>query len=227
MILSLDTETTGLDFRHGCAPYFVTFATEEGENIYFEWDVDPTTRDPVIDRKDLREIQDIIDDAEILALQNTKFDLSALQVAFQGKLRWNWSKVFDTLLAAHLLDSGKPKDLTSLSARYLKINVKPYEQKIRAATMRARHLAKKHFSSWQIAKAGNPKIPSARGEVWKYDMWLPKQVALALKYEESHEWLSLCEQYANTDSLVTVELAKLFQAAGSVGSNSRAFSHCS
>jgi hypothetical protein len=42
--LSLDTETTGLDVYHGARPFFITTCNEQGEQQYWEWDVDPETQ---------------------------------------------------------------------------------------------------------------------------------------------------------------------------------------
>lgn len=44
-LLALDTETTGIDLWHGCRPFFVSVMDEEGNLQYWEWDVNPLTRD--------------------------------------------------------------------------------------------------------------------------------------------------------------------------------------
>ena len=70
MILSLDTETTGLDLRFGAKPFLVTFCDEVGENTWYEWSVDPLTREPEVVAADLVEIQKLITAADELVLQN-------------------------------------------------------------------------------------------------------------------------------------------------------------
>ena len=90
MILSLDTETTGVDFKHGSKPFLVTICNAIGINTWWEWDVDPLTRQPVISAADLAEIQTEINKAKLLILQNPKFDFCALQTIFSGFLKWDW-----------------------------------------------------------------------------------------------------------------------------------------
>ena len=63
MIISLDTETTGLDIRHGAKPFIVTTCDEVGEHRDWEWWVDPLTREPIIPKKELRQVQELIDGA--------------------------------------------------------------------------------------------------------------------------------------------------------------------
>jgi len=43
-LFALDTETTGLDLRHGCRPFFVSVMDEQGSLRFWEWDVNPYTR---------------------------------------------------------------------------------------------------------------------------------------------------------------------------------------
>ncbi len=64
MIISLDTETTGVDWKHGSRPFFVTTCDEEGQVRYWEWDVNPLTREVVVPEADKQEIQAILDGIE-------------------------------------------------------------------------------------------------------------------------------------------------------------------
>ena len=214
-MISLDCETTGLDLRHGAKPYLVTICDEDGNQQWWEWDVDPFTREPSIPKCDLVEIQEAIDNADSLVLQNPKFDADALQTVFSGNLRWDWSKVYCTLLAGHLLDSSSRHDLTSMALMYLDVDVLPYEDAIEQATKEARNLARKKHPDWRIAKKGLPEMPSAKETVWKSDMWLPRAVAKEegyLIYESSwkgdcsHKWWTVCADYANSDSETTLAL---------------------
>src|SRR5205814_1279648 len=51
-------------------------------------------------------------------------------------------------------------------------------------------------------------MPSARGTCWKYDMWLPRALALRLQYPEGHPWYKVVTEYANADSASTLALWK-------------------
>jgi len=205
-MISLDTETTGTDLRHGAKPYLVTFCDEDGDVTYFEWDVDPLTRQPWVSTGDLVQIQRLIDSADSLVLQNPKFDVTALRTVFGSKLQWDWGKVYDTLLAGHLLGSNMRHDLTSMAMQYLWIDVTPLEDEIKQYTNEARRWARKERSDWRIAEPGLPDMPSAKGTVWKYDMWLPRVVAEEREYPADHPWRVACSQYANGDSGVTLPL---------------------
>lgn len=206
MWYSLDTETTGVDLYHGARPFLVTFCDEEGVNTYFEWDVDPLTRQPIIEHRDLTEIRDIIYSADRLVLQNSKFDSTALHMAFCGKLEWPWSKVHDTLIAGHLLASNHPHDLSSMAVEYLGVNIDQYEDRMYEACAEARRVARKDYPEWRIANRDLPEMPSARGKVWKFDMWLLRAIATEKNYDPEDDWWSIVSDYANMDSAVTLPL---------------------
>src|SRR6187455_1410176 len=125
-MISLDTETTGVDLRHGARPFFVTTCDEAGEVTYWEWDVDPLTRQPDVPLEDQMEITKILKGADSIILQNPKFDKAALDSI--GITEWDWGKVHDTLLAGHLLASNRPHNLTDMAMQYLGADIEPYEK---------------------------------------------------------------------------------------------------
>lgn len=205
---SLDTETTGLDLRHGAKPFFVTTCDDFDNLLYWEADVDPFTREPQWAKEDLEAIDAAIADEDILVLQNPKFDKGALDTI--GQFTWDWSKVCDTLLAGHLLASNQPHDLTTMAVVYAGVNITPYEKELEIACKDARTLARsKDFQSrhgvWRIAKedAEEGDMPSAKEKCWKFDMWLPRAIALAEGYAPEHPWWTVLADYSNADSGVT------------------------
>jgi len=154
----------------------------------------------------LVKIQELIDSASELILQNSKFDCLALRLLFQDakmKLRWDWGKVKDTLLAGHLLASNHPHDLTSMAMEYLDADVRPYEDAMEAAVKEAKRVAPK---DWRLAKKGLPEMPSAKESVWKLDAWLPRALAKERKLPEDHPWRTVTSDYANSDSATTLAL---------------------
>jgi len=204
-IYSLDTEATGLDLAHGAKPFFITMCDEEGEVHYWEASVDPLTREPKWDVDDLVEVAELIAEADLLILQNPKFDVRALEtVGLNGD--WPWDKTVDTLMAGHLLVSNQPHDLTTMAMIYLRLNIQPYEDRLEVATKEAMKIAKRKYPEWQLAKKGRADMPSAKEKTWKYDSWLPKAIAKAEDYPEDHDWHHVLAQYANTDSSVTLPL---------------------
>jgi hypothetical protein len=57
---SLDTETTGVDTRHSAKPFFVTACDPGGNQLYWEWRVNPFTREPEVPPEDLAEIRSLV-----------------------------------------------------------------------------------------------------------------------------------------------------------------------
>lgn len=237
MLLAIDSETTGLDLYHGAMPYFVTLCDEEGNQTYYEWPVDPLTRTPQVPEEDIDELAETLSPNESGGFigQNLKFDVTAL-----GTLRqefrdyWRWADTNDTLIAAHILASNRPHDLTSLAVQYLHHNIEPYEQRLEQACKEARRLVQQerlrlerwqqlseetrtkklregerkgirvipdeYLASWAIAEDGRPDMPSAKGEAWKYDGWLPRALARYLEQPKDHPWWTVLSEYANVDS---------------------------
>jgi DNA polymerase I-like protein with 3'-5' exonuclease and polymerase domains len=143
-MISLDSETTGVDVYHGALPFFVTACTDQGEQLWWEWDVNPLTRRPTVPAVDLDEIQQtILDQPGPLVLQNSKFDVAALTALFKAHgrvLEWPWGKVEDTLIAGHVLASNRPHDLTSMALQYLGVDIQPYEDALEVAVQKCRRI---------------------------------------------------------------------------------------
>ncbi len=214
-MISLDTETTGRDFRFGSKPFFVTTCNLDGEQKYWQWEVGPLTREPDIDARDLEEIA-----CECLRQgvvgQNIKFDLEALFTVHPNLISmWSWETTHDTLIASHLLASNLAHDLTSLGIQYLGVDIEPYEKALEKACKEARRLARSKFPEWCIAKSGLSDMPSIKksgnnkeDRSWKYDTWLPRAIAKELELLDDHPWWTVLSEYSNADSAVTIALWK-------------------
>lgn len=212
-IICLDTETAGLDFYHLAKPYIVTIADENGPT-YWEWDVDPLTRQPIIPKSDKQEIIERINDADEIVYQNAKFDIQALGVIGIDYLDKWYKKTHDTLFAAHLIASAEPHSLDVLALRYLRLDITPYEKVMEVACKEARGIAKREFPKWMLAKEGLAGMPSVGGgdtdeKPWKNDAWLPRALAKAKGYPTSHPWYEVTAEYANCDSQVTLAIWKI------------------
>jgi DNA polymerase I-like protein with 3'-5' exonuclease and polymerase domains len=223
-MISLDTETTGIDLRHGAKPFFVTTARWEKDedtgkqrivNKFWPWEVDPLTREPQVDSADVEAIAQEVDQADSLVLQNGKFDVAALATldsAFHSG--WQWEKTYDTLLAGHLLASNKPHNLTDMTLQYLGRDIYPLEEAIKQAVIQARRICRYERKDWRVAKEGLAEMPSCKATTWKYDMWLPRALALDMGVdaisewieEDASSWLTLLQKYSNTDSAATLAL---------------------
>lgn len=213
-LLALDTETTGLDLYHSAQPYLVTTCDGEGEQQTWVWEVDPLTRRVNFSEEEGIEIRALIDSADILVLQNAKFDIGMLDsVGVIPVEEWPWEKTHDTLVMAHVLASNRPKSLDALALRYLDLDITTHEKDLKRVCDEARRKARSRRPDWMIAKEGLTTMPSAKETVWKYDTWLPPQLADSLtddgmeEYADpSHPWRTVTREYADCDSAVTAEL---------------------
>jgi len=201
-MISLDTETTGLDFDHGTRPFFVTTCEGDGTLRYWEWDVDPLTRMPLIPPGDVREIGELlfasgpngpIGDVSVdpdagLILHNAKFDIFALASIGMWE-HWDvyevWRHVIDTQVGAHLIYSNKPRNLTDCAQLYLQVNIQPLEKALENAVKEARRLVRTKdfvakYGNWNINTEDHPMNPSNDKEFWRADYWLPRAVAKTL-----------------------------------------------
>ncbi len=222
--ISLDCETTGIDFAFGARPYLVTTCERvDGEyrTTFWEWRVDPYTRVPAIPAEDVLHIQSVIDAADIVVLANAKFDQHALHTigAFIP-----WPKVRDTLYAGHLLATNHGHALDEMCVEYLgSAELAPLEATIKEAASAARAIVRRDYPDWKIAREDDPSMPSVSGsnsrdedKPWKNDMWLPR--ALIAQWDaEGHpiddpSWLTACQDYANGDSSATLPLWEFCEA---------------
>lgn len=211
MIITIDTETTGLDYYHGAAPFFVSAGTDKGEIKTWEFPVDPYTRKVDYNKRMLKDIQDFVDSGDEIVVQNGTFDYNMLQVAMDHKFHWDWDKIRDLTISAHLLASLQLKDLGTQAVVYLGYNIKSWETAIDEATIEARRLVRRKMflndhGKLAYAEEGRPDMPSAGEKPHKFDMWLPKVVAEMLDYEADHPWRTVLEQYAIKDAEVAIPI---------------------
>lgn len=208
LFLSLDTETTGLDFVHGSSPFIVSIAHDDVTYLW-RWEVNPLTRQPIFNEEDWKEIVDLLLQADGMVFHNAKFDLKVLMsTPYVTPDMIPWNNLYCTLLAGHLLASNQPKDLTTMCQVYLGINIKPQEDLLDAAAEEARRYARSAFPEWRIAIKGMKELPSAKGTLFKNDLWLPRAVAVAENWELDHPWYTVAEDYAAVDPTVTLMLHK-------------------
>ena len=175
MVLAVDTETTGADFLHGCKPFFVATCDEEGVQTYWEAEVDPKTRIPKWSSKSRQEIKAHLRNKK-LVFHNAKFDIHALKSI--GINVWNLaSRIDDTLIASHLLNSYESHALKDLALKYLDISTSD-EKELQEVVNQSRRIGR--LLSWRVAKKGDPHFPalkiSPKQGWWQLDMWLPAAV---------------------------------------------------
>jgi len=217
-LISLDLETTGLDIYKGSAnPFFFSITNEDLETTTWEFDVNPLNREPEIPKEDLIEIRDVIQNADQIIIQNAIFDGSVLIEYYRKRgveLGWDWSKIRDTLYAAHLLCSNEPKDLTTLCVKYLGRNISRYEKELETSVKECRNLARsKDFgetvsNKWYIAHADDFDMPSVKQKTWKADLWLPKAMHKTGYVTRETNYNTILASYAEVDSVCLIPLYK-------------------
>ncbi len=209
MIEAWDTETSGLDLRHGARPFFVTTCDAQGRQTFYEWDVDPYTREVNVPPGDVTELNDRLRELDEVVGHNIKFDATALAAVGVGP--WPWDRTHDTTLLAHLLASNQPKDLTALAVLWLGRDISGLEVRLGEAVKKARSLCKRkdfleRFGEWDITsdKKEDPRLPSGGG--WHTEYWLPKVMWGTGYFADeglTDGWDVVCRDYANEDSAVT------------------------
>lgn len=219
--IAIDCETTGIDLYHGAKPYLVTICEEGKTPEFWEWDVDPLTRepDPKQIRRDIYQIKDMIFSADEIITHNGKFDITALQTVIPDIVEhWPWEKHFDTLMATHLLESILTHNLTDVATRWLKVNIKPVEDALEKACKEARNFCRHKLPHWKLAREGEEEMPSVKGDKksknkggaderpWKNDGWLPRTLCRFSEVfsEKEHPWKTVLSDYAVVDSAATV-----------------------
>lgn len=227
MMLAVDTETTGLDFWHGTAPFFVsTCDLDDLENQkYWEWSVDPKTRRVQQPDEDAEEIADYLlaFDEGRLVLHNAKFDFHALRVAGVWD-HWDvdsaWKRVEDTIVASHVIDSSQRKNLTDLTIKYVGHDVETLERTLKQSVDKARRICRtkafrEDYGEWAIASEERADMPSAKGAGSSgADYWLPRELWRRVKWvrEEHPEFQTALRNYANADTAATLALWQVFKA---------------
>lgn len=206
-IISLDTETTGLDLYHGCGPFMVSIHTDGNElPEYWLFPVNPRTRLITYNKSYIEEIEYRIETADKVILHNAKFDIGALKQA-KSNFYWDWSKVEDTLIAGHLLASNRPHDLTSMGIQYLGVDISKYEKDLEKVVVNARKQAP---SYWKLAKVGVETIPSAKGQgkLWRNDYWVPHTLYNTDPNSYPDSFNTALVDYGNADTMLTLALWK-------------------
>jgi len=194
MIISLDTEGTGLDIWHGCRPYLVTCC--DGERVYWWWgEVNCFTREVIWEQEVLDDLQQFINKATKIIMHNSKYDMRALE--FIGIII-PFSKVEDTLIAAHCICSaGANKKQNEHGLKDLAIKYLDYwdddEEELAVATKEAQKVAREN--GWRVAKSYYKHHPASKAS-YHQDYWLVPE--LCLKYglkDAERTWLLWSKEF--------------------------------
>jgi len=217
--IAVDTETTGLDLRHGCQAYMVTTFSPEEKDRSWVFPVDPQDREPQTTVREISRIQDYLDGKQ-LVFQNPKFDVLALR---NLGINIDWSLVDDTLTASHVLDNKGSHGLKEMGTRYLLLPATD-QTELKEASEQARKLARK--LKWDIWKEGHPHAPGFKvtktSPAWYCDTWIPCALwdwkhermstpSLPFDLDEIPDsWKTVSHTYGVQDAYRTLRLWHLF-----------------
>lgn len=186
--LAVDTETTGTAAFHGCKPFFVSTCDHRGKLKYWEFPVDPFTREPNIPRVKALEIKTYILSFDLLVFHHAKFDVRMLST-IGIDLTPYWDRIHDTLLLSHVLDSSEQHGLKPLCVKYLDMPDDDQDE-LKKAVQKCRLKGKR--LGYNLARKG---LPGA--ENYNADYWLPKAMDPSNK---------LVATYGGNDAKRTIKL---------------------
>lgn len=219
-----DTETTGINLWKGDAPFAFSFANDEGDTAYFEFQVDPFTRKPVLDRQaqaSLEKIKRLLEDPTIVkGGHNMKFDVRAVEraygirVAGPGGPVAEGGRLDETMFMAHCCNTLEfSYALKSLSKQYADISDEDEKELGKVVKHLRLVLSKKH--NWKIAWKYTPQPDGSvkKESAWPADYWVPFTAFKRLGTEYvSEEQATMCHRYCTLDSLRCVALATLYES---------------
>jgi DNA polymerase I-like protein with 3'-5' exonuclease and polymerase domains len=167
-----DCETTGRFPWRGDRPFAFSFINDAGDRRYFEWDVDPLTRTPIVRPDELKAMARLLEDTAIRKVgHNTKFDCQMMHCAHGVRTA---GCVWDTMWMAHVCNSAELKHgLKPLCDKYGVLEVKGHDDEtdLGKAVQACRREAKK--LGWKIA---TDELGEEGDSAYKADYWLPRAV---------------------------------------------------
>jgi DNA polymerase I-like protein with 3'-5' exonuclease and polymerase domains len=188
MLLAIDTETTGIDFFHGCKPFLIT-ACDGKYNYSWSGEVNPNNREVYWNEDEIDSFISLVRSASRIIMHNANFDIRSLaSIGIDPNLFWD--KLEDTLLASHAICSGDVHGLKDLAIKYLDYWDDDEQELAATVKERVREARKQGLAT---AKAGHPHFPGLRKngtEFWKMDYWLAPDACLQYAYRDAERtWL--------------------------------------
>lgn len=194
LTLAVDTETTGLKLHHKDRAFSVPMMDEHGKSFYWEWAVNPKTREVEVQKKDVKKIEETLDSYEHWVFHHAKFDIRALSLAGVDVEKLGWrERIQDTVLASHVCESNSPHGLKYIGETYFGIS-KEDKETLQKVVIKARREGKK--LGWNL------------GDAVEEDYWMPAALARHTKqlefWEDERDLLSP-ETYAKVYALTDVK----------------------
>lgn len=194
VLSAYDCETNGGNLFHGDLPFMHCFTFENKEQLTIEWEVDPFTRQPLIEIDEMVYIVQLLQDAQRCWIgHNIKFDTRCEEKAIQTilgqddyesdspeiKVLQSFDPVEflrtaqDTHTLSHAIDNRGSHKLKDLCVRYLDIGEDDVEA-LKSQVEQSRIIGKRY--GFKIASPSTRPFDSSSEESnawWKIDMWVP------------------------------------------------------
>ena len=185
-ILAFDWETTGLLPHNGDRGFAIAFCDEEENTYYWEWFVNPKTREVRYTKQWPQHLQEYLADPTIIKVgHNVKFDMYMAEKAGL-KIAGEFN---DTIIAARCCYSLEPTyGLKALASKYLDMDNED-EKELQDQTIRSRIIAK--------------KLGYKIGEKVQEDYWLTSIPELSPRND-------LVRTYCIQDTIRTMRLWKFY-----------------
>lgn len=190
--VAFDFETTGLNLRHGDAPFMGAATFCNGEVWLWQAEVNPFTRQSLWSAEDLKELAEFFthDDWGYIG-SNVKFDVRCAKKLLPS-LDTNWllCRSEETIGMHHALNNRESHTLKDAAAKHGGIPDTD-ESDLVTAVKQARHEAS--LLGWAVAsKVTCPQVKKAPKKGWGVmDYWVPRQLALHYwRTSEAYEYIS-------------------------------------
>lgn len=203
--IAIDTEGTGLNVWHGAKPFAMSACNTDGDTWWWEFDVDPFTREPQVSEQHRQELRELCGDRKrVKCFWNAAYDIPALSkigvevVEPYAEITF-MARSFNSLELAYAL---KP-----LSKKY--VDFDDGDQKdLAIAVKKCRRICKK--LGWKIAQK-----TSSNSKAWMSDYWLPETLwRLRPDLAEVNDIpRGLCEEYGVNDAVRTILLDSFYRLA--------------
>lgn len=182
-MISIDTETTGLYFTHGCTTFNIGLC-DGTDFVSFPARIQPLTRQrrKEYSKDTINSIRSYFDSADIVCMHNANFDLKALanagviNITEPNKPEF-WERIVDTTVLSHLVDNTTERSLKDLAPKYLGV-IYSSEELLNTLVNKCRTFVRSRRPNWRQANRNEPtlKPSSSTTRWWKCDMWLPTEV---------------------------------------------------
>lgn len=207
--LAIDCESTGLFIHKGCRAYSLGATATDGHIFYWQFPVNPFTRQVEYNHRTLQEILHTIYSYDTLIFHNANFDhqcLAEMHPRLHWRVLWDKFTIHDTMLMSHAYNSLNKQNLKDLATLFLRIPQTDKDE-LQEAVEKARHLAQQQ--GWCIANEIHPQLTGTKS-LPDCDYWLPYTYAKHEHYPKHHPWYTISKNYNIQDTERTAGLYLLF-----------------